>query len=118
MTMRRDTKNIEKISIINKLYETAKLKNKDVFKRVGEIINSPTRNLPAVNLFKLEKLDIVKDGSIVVVPGKVLGTGTLTKKITIYAYNFSESTKKKVKIKNLIDLCKDAIDYKKVIIIK
>jgi large subunit ribosomal protein L18e len=118
MTMKRDTKNIEKISIINKLYETSKLKKKDVYKRVAEIINCPTRNLPAVNLFKLEKLDVVKDGSIVIIPGKLLGTGVLKKKITIYAYNFSESTKKNVKAKSLIDLCKDTIDYKKVLIIK
>jgi len=119
MSVKRDTINLEKKDIINKLYETYRLKKKNIFRRLAEILKTPSRNLASVNLSKFEKLKNVVDGSVVVVPGKVLGVGELSKKITIYAYQYSSTAKTKFKnIKNLDDFCDADVDFKKIIIIK
>lgn len=47
-----------------------------------------------VNLSKLSKF--TSNGDIVVVPGKVLGTGTIDHKITLCAFSLSESAAKKM----------------------
>lgn len=119
MTMKKDVMNFEKKSMIDLLNQTSKTKKKEIYSRVADILNTAKRRAVKVNLVKLEKLDLVKDGTIVVVPGKLLGTGILNKKIVIYAYSFSSSVKEKVKnIKSLKDFCKDTIDYKKTMIVK
>lgn len=43
---------------------------------------------PSVNIGKISKL--TKEGDVVLVPGKVLGSGVITHKITVGAYSFSE----------------------------
>lgn len=47
-----------------------------------------------VNIYKLEKF--CNDGDVVIVPGKVLGSGELTKNITVYALGFSAPAKEKI----------------------
>ena len=119
MSMKKNAVNLEKVDIINKLYETYRLKEKNIFRRLAEILKTPSRNLVSVNLSKFEKLKNVADGSVVVVPGKILGVGELSKKITIYAYQCSSTAKNKYKnIKSLYDFCEDDIDFKKIIIVK
>ena len=49
------------------------------------------------NIYKIEKY--AKDNEIVVVPGKVLGTGMLNKKVTVAAYNFSQEAYSKINAK-------------------
>jgi len=117
--MKKDVMNVEKKNMIDILYQTSKTKKKEIYSRVADILNTAKRRAVKVNLVKLEKLELVTDGAIVIVPGKLLGTGVLNKKLTIYAYSFSSSVKEKVKsIKSLKDFCKDTIDYKKTIIVK
>lgn len=120
MAVKKDLMNIEKKEMLDKLYLTYKKNNKDIYKRIAEILGSSRRKSVSVNLSKLEKLSNVSEGSIVVVPGKILGVGNLNKKITIYAYSFSSSVKEKLKnnCKSLDDFLKDKIDYKKAVIIK
>jgi len=117
--MKKDVMNVEKKNMIDILYQTSKTKKKEIYSRVADILNTAKRRAVKVNLVKLEKLELVTDGSIVIVPGKLLGTGVLNKKVTVYAYSFSSSVKEKLKnIKSLKDFCKDTIDYKKTIIVK
>jgi ribosomal protein L18E len=47
-----------------------------------------------VNVYKLEKL--CNDGDNVIVYGKVLGDGEITKRINVYALGFSKSAKEKI----------------------
>jgi len=119
MTMKKDKMNIEKKGIIDLLYETGKQKKKEIYFRIAELIGVPRRKETKVNLSKLNELPIVKDGAIIIIPGKLLGSGTLDKKIIIYANSVSESANKKYKdIKSIKEFCRDVIDYKKAIIIK
>ncbi|MDD3177999.1 MAG: 50S ribosomal protein L18e [Candidatus ainarchaeum sp.] len=118
MTIKKSLKNNEKVEMIDKLYKAYKQNNKDIYKRVAKLLEKSVRKNISVNLSKLEKLNVVKDGSIVVVPGKILGAGEVSKKITVYAYKYSDSVKNKIhSIKSFDDFCKDKIDYKNTLII-
>ncbi len=68
---------------------------KPFWKRVAELLAKPKRRRIEVNLRKIEKL--AKEGDTVVVPGKVLGDGKLTKKVNVVAFSFSESAKRMMK---------------------
>jgi len=62
-------------------------------KAVEETVSKPRRNRPQVNLSRINR--IAKDETIVV-PGKVLGSGTFDKKVTVAALEFSDSARKKI----------------------
>jgi len=67
-----------------------------VFKEIASILKSARRARPEANLAHLNR--IVKDGDVVVVPGKVLGSGVLEhKNVTIGALAWSESVADKAK---------------------
>lgn len=117
--MKKDTKNLQTQKLIEYLYKASKDKKKDIYAIVAKTLESSSKRYPSKNLFNLQKMTYINDGDIVVIPGKVLGTGTLEKKITIYALSFSESAKSKYKnLKTLKDFCKDNVDYKKIKLVK
>lgn len=60
-----------------------------IWKKVAYELNRPRRSQVEVNLSKLST--IVKEGDTVLVPGKVLGSGNLDKKVTIAAFSFTKS---------------------------
>lgn len=66
-------------------------KNKPWYK-VAEILSTPTKKQPAVNVGELVK----ENSEIVVVPGKVLSQGELDKKLKIVALSFSEGAREKI----------------------
>jgi len=68
-------------------------KNKEWLK-VAEILSGPRRKRININLKEINKN--VKEGEIIVVPGKVLSQGELNKKIKIIAWDFSEKAKEKL----------------------
>ena len=119
MTIRKDTKSFDKKIIIDSLYKKSKESDKPFYKTIAKNLEKPNRHNISINLDKIEKLNNVRNGSIVVVPGKVLADGEITKDITLYAYSFSDKVKEKIsKVKTLNDLCKDSLDYKKIVILK
>ena len=63
--------------------------------KVANVISRPRRKKFAMNLDEINSE--AKEGEVVVVPGKVLGRGDVSKKIKIVALDFSESTKEKLK---------------------
>ncbi|MEM5827970.1 MAG: 50S ribosomal protein L18e [Candidatus Aenigmatarchaeota archaeon] len=75
--------------------EKASKKNKaKIWKYVAELLSKPTRKRVEVNLYKIDRY--AKDGEIVLVPGKVLSVGNVTKKIKIAAWRFSKAAKLKL----------------------
>ena len=65
---------------------------------IAKILSSPRKNKVQVNLEKIEKQ--TKEGDVIVIPGKVLGEGEISKKIKIVAIDFSDKARKKLKNKN------------------
>ncbi len=65
-----------------------------IWTRVADELAKSTRARRQVNLSRIEKY---ADGKrTIVVPGKVLGSGELTKKVTIAAWKFSDEAAKKI----------------------
>lgn len=70
------------------------LKNKP-WKKIAQLIASSTRKQSKVNLFLIEKH--ATEGDTIIIPGKVLSTGKLTKQLAICALSISESAREKLK---------------------
>ncbi len=64
------------------------------WKRVLTDIKKPARQRRTVNLYKIDQY--AQAGETVLVPGKVLSLGEITKKIDVAAVNFSEEAKRKI----------------------
>ncbi len=69
-----------------------------LWKRLAVDLERPTRNRRAVNLSRINRF--TKDNEVIVVPGKVLGSGVLDHKVTIAAFAFSDGAVEKLKQKN------------------
>jgi len=77
------------------LVETIKLaKNSEKFLGVAHILSSPRRKQINLNLSDIDTK--TKENDVVVVPGKVLSQGEMTKKIKIVAFSFSEKAREKL----------------------
>ena len=87
-------KNIQLATLIHELKKAASENNVALWKRIANDLEKPTRNTRIVNLSKLEKFS--NEGEMIIVPGKVLGSGELTKKMTVAAFKFSDSAKEKI----------------------
>ena len=80
----------DKRVLIRKLRKT----KMNIWKEVSKRLNKPRKNKVEVNLFRINKK--TKSGDVIVVPGKILGTGDLDHKVTIATYNASESVRNKI----------------------
>ncbi|HID71518.1 MAG TPA: 50S ribosomal protein L18e [Thermoplasmata archaeon] len=63
---------------------------KDLAKRLGR----SRKEWPSINVSRLEKH--LSEGQVVVVPGKLLGSGELTKPFTVGAFKFSKKAREKI----------------------
>jgi len=66
-----------------------------VWREVAENLGKVNRRRPEVNISEIER--VAEEGETVVVPGKVLGSGRLTKEVKVAAFNASRSAKNKIK---------------------
>ncbi len=80
--------------IINKLKEQSSEKNTKVYQNIAKRLEKPRRIHPAINISKLEKY--LNKGDTAIIPGKLLGDGTITKSITVSAKQFSKTAKTKI----------------------
>ncbi|MBW2963500.1 50S ribosomal protein L18e [Candidatus Woesearchaeota archaeon] len=65
-----------------------------LWKRIAKDLEKPSRQRRSVNIYKIEQF--AKDGETVVVPGKVLSLGQLTKKLNVAAWTFSKEAEQKI----------------------
>ncbi len=76
-----------RLYLSNLLRRTSNKYRAPIWKRVREILLRPRRRRVEVNISKLNRY--TSEGDIVVVPGKVLGSGDIKHKITIGAYSYT-----------------------------
>jgi len=62
---------------------------------VAKILAMPRKKQPSINLTQID--NFAKDGEKVFVPGKVLSSGEITKKVKIISWNASEKAIEKIK---------------------
>ena len=80
--------------LIEKLEIRGRQENVPFWGALAKKLNRPRRKSYEVNLFSLEKY---AGKETVVVPGYVLGTGDLTKPVTVAAIKFSSKAEDKIK---------------------
>lgn len=94
MVKRTGPTNTQLIQLIRELKKKSIEDKAGLWKKVATDLEKPTRQRRIVNLTNIDKY--ANENEIVVVPGKVLSQGELTKKITLAAFKFSESAKEKI----------------------
>ncbi len=65
-----------------------------IWKDIAWRLEKPRRQRAEVNVSKINRY--TKEGDTVIVPGSVLGAGKLEHKVTVAAWKFSETAKKKI----------------------
>lgn len=76
--------------------KTASTKNKaPIWSNLAEMALKPTIAKRLVNITKLSR--VTNDNDVVIVPGKVLGTGNISHKITLCSFSISTAAAKKIK---------------------
>ena len=83
------------ITLIHELKKNAKDHETALWKDIALRLEKPLQNWSEVTLDRLEQT--VSEKETALVPGKVLSTGRLTKKLDIAAWSFSEKSKEKIK---------------------
>jgi len=82
------------VTLIASLKAETRSSGAGIWRDIALKLEKAKANWAEVNLSKLERY--ASEGDVVVVAGKVLGSGTLNKKLTVAAYGFSESAKMKI----------------------
>ena len=73
------------VKTIAELKEASRKNDAPLWRSIATKLEGSSRNWPSVNVSKLEYI-----------PGKLMGTGIVTKKMTVAAYSFTESAKEKI----------------------
>ena len=82
------------IALIDDLKAKERETGAAIWRDVAKRLEKPRRNWGEANLSKLERY--ANDGETVLVPGKVLAAGSISKKLTVAAYSFSEKAKAEI----------------------
>jgi large subunit ribosomal protein L18e len=93
--MVRGTTNEHLRTLISDLKTLSSKNNINIWKRIARDLERPSRQRREVNLSRINRY--AKDNETVIVPGKVLAAGSLNKKVTIAAWQFSDQALVKIK---------------------
>ena len=120
MAKRTGTTNPLLMELVSELKKRSIEQKVNIWKRIASDLEKPSRQRRIVNLSSIDKY--TKENETIIVPGKVLGAGNLNHKLTISAFQFSESAKEKITkagstIAPLLELSKEKPDGKKIKII-
>lgn len=89
----------QSLSALIEFLEKAGKENKaDIWRDIALRLKKSNQRRAEVNVSRLDKH--LKEGEIAVVPGKVLGTGEIKKKIIVSAFAYSSQAKDKLKNAN------------------
>ena len=95
MTITVSSTNLYRRKLIRGLISLSRRLNMKILKEVARELAKSKRKRTAVNISKLNRY--ASENEIVVVPGKVLSSGTLEKKLTVIAESFSVKAFEKIK---------------------
>lgn len=83
------------ITLIHELKKQSIEKEAPIWKDIALRLEKSSKNWSEVNLNRIS--NYINDKEIALIPGKVLSTGNLTKKVTIAAWTFSDKAIEKIK---------------------
>jgi large subunit ribosomal protein L18e len=82
------------LQMVKELKRVSKKNKAPLWSRLAELALKPSCAKRTVNLSQIDKF--TKDNDLVVVPGKVLGTGNMSHKITLCSFSISNSGAQKI----------------------
>jgi large subunit ribosomal protein L18e len=82
------------IQMAKDLKKASTKNNAPIWKKLAEYALKPSAARRNINLYRIGQ--ITKENDIVVFPGKVLGTGNMPHKITLFAFSISDSAANKI----------------------
>jgi len=94
-TKRTGSTNIIVRRTIRVLKSAANKNNAPIWRYVAELIDRPRRLRVEVNLSKINRY--TQSGDVVIVPGKVLGAGSMDHPVTVAALGFSRQAVEKIR---------------------
>jgi len=77
------------------LRKASRTYNVEIWRDIAERLNAPRRRRVEVNVSRIQRY--TKAGDIVVVPGKVLGAGSIDHPVTVAALSFSQKAVEKIR---------------------
>ncbi len=78
--------------LVHELKKVSSTEKSKIWKRIATDLEKSTRNRRAVNISRINRF--TQANEVIIVPGKVLGSGTLNHGLTVAAFSFSEGAKK------------------------
>ncbi len=82
------------IQMAKELKQASTKNDAPIWLKLAKLALKKSASKRVVNLTQIN--DVTKEGEVIVVPGKVLGTGNLAHKITISSFSISNSAAKKI----------------------
>ncbi len=82
------------IGVIKELYEAAHREEAPIWRDLARRLERSSRLYAEVNVGKIDRL--ASKNEMIVVPGKVLGSGDLTKPVHVAAWRFSDQARTKI----------------------
>ncbi len=90
MSLNSKMKNSSEIAdTIDTLVKVSRENSSVIWRDIAERLSGGNRRYASINVGKINKLS--KDGDVIIVPGSVLGTGIISKKVTLSALRISKS---------------------------
>lgn len=96
--------------VIEGLTEVSRESGSSIWRDIARRLNGGDRRFASVNVSKISRM--TSDGDHVVIPGTLLGSGYIDKKVTVSALRISEKAKKKLdeaggSFKPLLEMAKE-----------
>jgi large subunit ribosomal protein L18e len=83
------------LNLIERLKKEAYISEAPVWRDVADRLMKPRKGWAEVNLSRIERF-ASSDKETIIVPGKLLGAGVISKKVTVAAFKSSEAAKEKI----------------------
>ena len=88
---------METKKLVAKLEKTGRKGRNALWLDIAARLSKPRRKRVSVNLWKINALSGIFENKILLVPGKVLGTGQIENKVRVAALEFSLNAETKIK---------------------
>ncbi len=82
------------IQMVKELKQASTKNDAPIWLKLAKLALKTSSSKRVVNLTRIN--DFTKEGEVIVVPGKILGTGNVSHKITISSFSISNSAAKKI----------------------
>ena len=108
------------IQMARELKKAAIKNDAPLWSKLSQYALKPSVARKSINLYKINQL--TKENDVVIFPGKVLGTGNMLHKITLYSFSISDSAASKIiqsggKLASHTDIIKDKPTGKGVVLL-